>query len=97
MLTCTGAACGAAGSTIVAMMPMRRSCAIGLMLPAPALPSGSRVAKTGSASAWPSSFTVACVMGQKLGGNWLMALSVLNDDITSQSTGANIAMRPAVR
>ena len=73
-------------------MPMRRTCAISRWVP-----SAWRTLNSGSGLSWPVTVTVFWLYGRKVGGNWLKALSVLSDDINSQTMGANSVNRPTPR
>ena len=61
------------------------------------VPSGSVTRYTGFGFSSPGTATCFVPIGSRLGGNSVIALSVLNDDSTSHATGANIRNRPIVR
>ena len=83
---------GALGSIIWAMMPTRRTCASVRVEP-----SSIVTANSGSGLSWPGTVTSTCAIGSSDGGNSSKAACVLNDDITSHSTGPNISTTPSAR
>jgi hypothetical protein len=60
-------------------------------------PSSIFTRNTGFGFSSPGTATCFCPIGNRRGGNSVIALSVLNEDSTSHATGPNITKRPSAR